>query len=368
MTAHVLPIGAKRPASGAGLRRPCVAGPRRTTPFSACYWNARRPAAVPANGGDRHVVCLAVEGGGMRGSVSAGMCMALEAAGLVPRLRSGLRLLRGCGQWRVHRGGSGPTRGDGYRESASRRFIDARQLVRGGPAVDLELIFDELLARKRPFCRAGLAKGRTSARWRYRRAVAELRVLSDLRDPDDVLGAVRASCSVPLLNGAPHGVRGERLVDGGFLESIPYQERRYARVRRMCWFCVPATPATGSRHTEGSRSWPFDSRVRSSFRCSELGRSATTGEAEHLEAVGVVSARGRPGHPGHRPARRTARRTPRHGGDAEPRVHPARGSRDCVAGACDRSGTARIRRLDRRTVRALSRPRAAGATASCRAP
>ena len=38
----------------------------------------------PGDRGDQHLVCLAVEGGGMRGSVSAGMCVALEAAGLVP--------------------------------------------------------------------------------------------------------------------------------------------------------------------------------------------------------------------------------------------------------------------------------------------
>src|SRR5512142_1064041 len=33
---------------------------------------------------DPHWVCLAIEGGGMRGAVSAGMCVVLEAAGLVP--------------------------------------------------------------------------------------------------------------------------------------------------------------------------------------------------------------------------------------------------------------------------------------------
>src|SRR5689334_23158220 len=32
---------------------------------------------------DPHVVALVVEGGGMRGAVSAGMCLALETAGLM---------------------------------------------------------------------------------------------------------------------------------------------------------------------------------------------------------------------------------------------------------------------------------------------
>src|SRR5256885_1723538 len=37
----------------------------------------------PGARADDHLVALAVEGGGMRGAVSAGMCVVLEAAGLV---------------------------------------------------------------------------------------------------------------------------------------------------------------------------------------------------------------------------------------------------------------------------------------------
>src|SRR5687767_5231865 len=43
---------------------------------------AQSPA--PGHHGDGHVVALAVEGGGMRGAVSSGMCVLLEAAGLTP--------------------------------------------------------------------------------------------------------------------------------------------------------------------------------------------------------------------------------------------------------------------------------------------
>jgi predicted patatin/cPLA2 family phospholipase len=37
------------------------------------------------------------------------------------------------------------------------------------------------------------------------------------------LAAVRASCTIPLLAGPPRLYRGERLVDGGLLEPIPYR-------------------------------------------------------------------------------------------------------------------------------------------------
>ena len=43
-----------------------------------------RTGSRPLGRSDPYRVCLAIEGGGMRGAVSAGMCVVLEAAGLVP--------------------------------------------------------------------------------------------------------------------------------------------------------------------------------------------------------------------------------------------------------------------------------------------
>ena len=56
-----------------------AAGPRAARRPGA----RQRPASRPGDRDDGHVVCLAVEGGGMRGAVSAGMCVVLEAAGVV---------------------------------------------------------------------------------------------------------------------------------------------------------------------------------------------------------------------------------------------------------------------------------------------
>jgi predicted acylesterase/phospholipase RssA len=89
----------------------------------------------------------------MRGSVSAGMCVALEAAGLIPAFDR----IYGCSAGALN--GAFTAAGQAwigatiYEECASRRFIDARRLVRGQPVVNLEQVFTELLARKRPFCR-----------------------------------------------------------------------------------------------------------------------------------------------------------------------------------------------------------------------
>ena len=107
-----------------------------------------------------------------------------------------------------------------YEESASRRYIDARRLVRGRPVVDLELVFDELLARKRPLSRAGLASGPDFRALAVSPRRGRLRVLADLRTP-----ARRESCPRKLLGASAkrptQQFRGEPLVDGGFLESVP---------------------------------------------------------------------------------------------------------------------------------------------------
>jgi predicted patatin/cPLA2 family phospholipase len=159
----------------------------------------------------------------MRGSVSAGMCVALEAAGLIPAFDRIYGCSAGALNGAFTAAGQASLGATTYADSASRRFIDARRLVRGRPVVDLELVFDELLARKRPFCRAGLANGPDFRALAVSPRTGEPRVLSALRNPDEILGAVRASCSVPLLNGPPQLFRGEPLVDGGFLESVPYR-------------------------------------------------------------------------------------------------------------------------------------------------
>ena len=75
---------------------------------------------------------------------------------------------------------------------------------------------------------------------------ATLRVLGDFAGLDDLLAAVRVSCTVPWLGGSPPTYRGEPMVDGGLLEPIPF---------------VTAL-AEGSSHVLVLRSRPASFRVR----------------------------------------------------------------------------------------------------------
>jgi predicted patatin/cPLA2 family phospholipase len=181
-----------------------------------------REGSRPRHRDDPHVVALVVEGGGMRGAVAAGMCLVLEAAGLMPSVdriygcSSGA--LTGC----YAAAGQATQWVAGIRDSACRDFIDPGRALRGGPLLDLDFLFDEVVARRRPLSEAGLAAGPELRAVAVSAAHAELRVLGDFESTADLLGAARASCSIPLLTGAPWTYRGEKMVDGGLLEPIPY--------------------------------------------------------------------------------------------------------------------------------------------------
>jgi predicted patatin/cPLA2 family phospholipase len=177
----------------------------------------------PRERADRHVVALVVEGGGMRGAVSAGMCLVLEAAGLM----SAFDRVYGCSSGALTgcfaAAGQASLWATSFDSGCCREFIDPRRALRGRPVLDLGFLFDRLIPDRGSLSEAGLAGGPEFRAVAVSAASAELRVLRDFESAADVLAAVRASCSVPVLTGPPPTYRGEPMVDGGLIESIPYR-------------------------------------------------------------------------------------------------------------------------------------------------
>ncbi len=178
--------------------------------------------SVPGRRSDGHVVSLAVEGGGMRGVVSAGMCAVLEAAGLVPAFDR----IYGCSAGAVTgcftAAGQAVLWATTFEDTASRGLIDPARVLRRRPVLDLGFLFDTVIARRKPLSEAGLARGPAVHALAVSIDDATLRVLSDFRNTAELLAAVRVSCTIPLLGGTPATYRGETMVDGGLLEPIPY--------------------------------------------------------------------------------------------------------------------------------------------------
>jgi predicted patatin/cPLA2 family phospholipase len=182
-----------------------------------------RAGSVPGRRADPHVVCLAVEGGGMRGAVTAGMCLVLAEAGLIPSFDR----IYGCSSGAIAgcfaAAGQAARCAASFEDAACRAFIDPRRALRRRPVLDLAYLFETLIARRGPLSADGLARGPELRALAVSCRDAELRVLAGFDDAADALAAVRASCAIPLLAGSPPRYRGEPLVDGGLLESIPYR-------------------------------------------------------------------------------------------------------------------------------------------------
>ena len=174
---------------------------------------------------DPHVVSLVVEGGGMRGAVAAGMCLVLEAAGLMASVDRVYGCSSGALSGCFAAAGQASLWATSFEDCATRAFIDPSRAFRrpARPVLDLDFLFDEVIARRRPLSETGLAAGPEFRAVAVSASRAELRVLRDFDGAADVLAAARASCSIPVLAGPPPKYRGEPTVDGGLLEPIPYR-------------------------------------------------------------------------------------------------------------------------------------------------
>jgi len=182
-----------------------------------------RTGSRPRGRSDPHQVCLAIEGGGMRGAVSAGMCVVLEATGLVPAFDRIYGVSAGAlNAWATAVGQAtlGVTH---YHDAVSYGVINRmRPLVRR-PVIDFDLLFEELIAMRKPLSFDDL-RGAPELR-----ALAtsldsySLRVLADFTNFNELRQAVRASAALPRLGGEPPVFRGEPMADGGLIEPIPFR-------------------------------------------------------------------------------------------------------------------------------------------------
>lgn len=168
-------------------------------------------------------VALVIEGGGMRGIVSAAMACALEDAGILDVVDIVVGTSSGAVNAAATVTGVIGAFADSYSSIfSSREFIDLRRVLRGRPVVDgplivahLESLFDlggHLDARNRAPQLAVIATDVDAA---------EAVVLTNFTDRDDMLGSIHASGLLPLLAGPPLELRGRRWLDGGILQPVP---------------------------------------------------------------------------------------------------------------------------------------------------
>jgi uncharacterized protein (TIGR00369 family) len=171
---------------------------------------------------DGATVALVIEGGGMRGIVSAAMAAVIEEEGFLDSIDMIVGTSAGAvNATAIAVGAAGPM-ADSYAEVfSSPEFIDVRRVVRGLPVIDGPLLVrrvDELFgfgslvgaegAERLVMVATDVDTGRAEA-------------LTDFTDRDDLVGCLHASGLLPLLAGDPVELRGRRWLDGGIVEAVP---------------------------------------------------------------------------------------------------------------------------------------------------
>ena len=172
---------------------------------------------------DEHVVCLAIEGGGLRGSVTAGMCVVLEAAGLVQCFDRVYGVSAGALSAAAVAAGQAALNATRFQDAATRQVISRIRPLVGRAMVDFDFLFAELIAGRKPLALPVPGSAPEVRLLATSLDELSLRVLTDFAGAVELHQAIRASAAMPLVAGPPAMFRGERMADGGLIEAIPHE-------------------------------------------------------------------------------------------------------------------------------------------------
>jgi predicted patatin/cPLA2 family phospholipase len=202
---------------------------QRANPVVEALCRRRDEGSRPGARTDGRRIALVIEGGGMRGVVSAGMAAAIEQLGFT-----------GCFD-EVHGASAGAFAG-AFLLAGQAAYLTAlyphgfgnpmfasarRMLLEGRPVFDLEYVVREVWRRQRPLrterilgCGIDLHCTATDVEG------AAIVDLAQLCDDAEIRAAMLASSRLPWLAGGPVTFRGRRLLDATLAEAIPVRAAR----------------------------------------------------------------------------------------------------------------------------------------------
>jgi predicted patatin/cPLA2 family phospholipase len=184
----------------------------------------REVGSQPLARDDGMRIALVIEGGAMRGIISAGMALALAELGLVPAFDAIYGASAGAitGAWLLSR----PDGLRGWAEPAyARTLIRRSALLRGRPVADVRALIEDLYQTTFPMDFAAVLA--SPVQFHPLATDAATGQSTDLRpfiaNPAELRLALRASAALPLLAGPPVEFAGRRFYDAGVSESVPYR-------------------------------------------------------------------------------------------------------------------------------------------------
>jgi predicted patatin/cPLA2 family phospholipase len=179
-------------------------------------------ASQPGARQDEHRVALVLEGGGMRGVVSAGMVAALERLGM----RDAFDLIVGSSAGAINGmallSGVARRAADAYcGPLASRSFVNPLRVLRGKPVIDvndvLAIVTAEDIAGHERVTSGDIALHCIATDVETAAGVD----LHGMRTQEEVWTAILASSRMPWAGGPPVEIAGHRYVDGGLVAPVP---------------------------------------------------------------------------------------------------------------------------------------------------
>ncbi|GLZ44736.1 patatin family protein [Actinomycetospora sp. NBRC 106375] len=180
----------------------------------------------PGDRGDPHRVVLAVEGGGSRATLSAGMTAELAARGYAHAFDAVHGASAGTvnGAWFVA-GAADEGAAAWSRPGVMRRVTGVARFLVGRPVVDMAWVVDHLYERVVPLdwdaVRGAATPLHPMATDADTGASVDLRPL--VHDTSTLKTALRASTHLPILGGPPVVLSGRRFLDAALAETLPFR-------------------------------------------------------------------------------------------------------------------------------------------------
>jgi predicted patatin/cPLA2 family phospholipase len=185
----------------------------------------REEGSQPGARSDGRRVALAIEGGGMRGVVSAGMTAAIEQLGLLDAFDEVHGASAGAFNAAFLLAGQAAYLATLYKHGfGDPQFVSFWRALRGGPALDMDHVINHVWTRQRPLRFDAILSSAIDLHCTATDAdQASIVDLTELRSEEEIRCALRASGRLPWLAGPPVSFRGRRFLDATLAEAIPVQ-------------------------------------------------------------------------------------------------------------------------------------------------
>lgn len=159
----------------------------------------------------------------MRGVISAGMVSALEALGCGTLFDAVYGSSAGAINAAYFLAGQAKLGTRIYYEDINNKtFIDLRRIWQRRPVLNLDFLMDDVLTRRKPLAVDAVLAAKSPLSVIATDVDAErTQVFERFQDARDLLGALRASATMPIVAGGPFPYRGRRYLDASIIEPIP---------------------------------------------------------------------------------------------------------------------------------------------------